>query len=161
MPIPKNKICALYDKDGNECLLTGWYRMHSNSKLKVCMDAPFAGLSTCREIEHITQMSTREQKAEAIQCLRELFEEALEIMRYRPQLERVLARFYQKMEIKKQKRLDLVKRQEQAADDIERCMIGLMLDRFGDNQCELYDLLETEGVFIDTDLSNIFITIKK
>lgn len=106
-------------------------------------------------------MLPRELKAEAIQCLQDLYEEALEIMRHRPQLERALTQFHQKMEIKKQKRLDLVKRQEQAADDIERCMIGLMLDRFGDNQCELYDLLETERVFIDTDLSNIFITIKK
>ncbi len=161
MPIPKNKICALYCKDGYECQLAGWYRIRSNSKLKVCMDAPFAGLSTCREIDHIGKMSPQKLKAEAIQCLLKLYEEGLEIMHHRPQLERVLARFYQKMEIKKQKRLDLVKRQEQAADDIERCMIGLMLDRFGDNQCELYDLLETEGVFIDTDLSNIFITIKK
>lgn len=83
--------------------MTGWYRICSNSKLKVCMDAPFEGLSTCREIEHITQMSPREQKAEAIQCLRELYGEALEIMRHRPQLERVLTQFHQKMEIKKQK----------------------------------------------------------
>lgn len=155
MTISKNTISISYNKDGKECLLTGWYKISSQSKLKVYMDAPFAGLCKCEEMDTNTTL-----ESEATQCLQILYEEALEIMQHRDKLAQALSKFRQVIADKKQKRPAVEKRLEQATTDIERCMVGLILDNWHDNQCEWYDILEKEGVFINADLSNVFVILR-
>lgn len=156
MAIRKNRISVLYNKDGNQCQLTGWFKIRGKTTLKVCMESPFAGLSKCEEIIP-SNFTLKELEAKATQCLLKLYEDANEIMQYRDKLERIIAEFHQAIEAKKQKRADMEKRLSQATDSIERCMFGVKLDNWHDNQCEWYELLEREGILVDTDMSNFFI----
>ena len=156
MAIRKNRISVLYNKDGNECQLTGWYKVRGKTTLKVCMETPFTGLSNCEEVAPCIS-NTKELERIATQHLQKLYEDANEIMQYRDKLERIIAEFHQTVEAKKQKRADMEKRLSQATDSIERCMFGVKLDNWHDNQCEWYELLEREGILVDTDMSNFFI----
>ena len=156
MAIRKNRISVLYNKDGNECQLTGWYKVRSQTSLKVCMETPFTGLSNCEEVAPSIS-NPKELEGIAIQHLLKLYEDANEIMQYRDKLERVIAEFHQAVEVKKQKRADMEKRLSQTTDSIERCMFGVILDNWHDNQCEWCELLEREGILVDTDMSNFFI----
>lgn len=156
MAIRKNRISVLYNKDGNECQLTGWYKVRSQTSLKVCMEAPFTGLSNCEEVAPSIS-NPKELEGIAIQHILKLYEDANEIMQYRDKLERIIAEFHQAIEAKKQKRADMEKRLSQATDSIERCMFGVILDNWHDNHCEWYELLEREGILVDTDMSNFFI----
>lgn len=156
MAIRKNRISVLYKKDDNECQLIGWYKIRGMTTLKVCMESPFTGLSKCEEIIP-SNFTLKELEAKATQCLLKLYEDANEIMQYRDKLERIIAEFHQAIEAKKQKRADMEKRLSQATDSIERCMFGVILDNWHDNQCEWYELLEREGILVDTDMSNFFI----
>lgn len=156
MAIRKNRISVLYKKDDNECQLIGWYKIRGMTTLKVCMESPFTGLSKCEEIIP-SNFTLKELEAKATQCLLKLYEDANEIMQYRDNLERIIAEFHQAIEAKKQKRADMEKRLSQATDSIERCMFGVILDNWHNNQCEWYELLEREGILVDTDMSNFFI----
>ena len=156
MAIRKNRISVLYKKDDNECQLTGWYKIRSKTTLKVCMESPFAGLSKCEEVIP-SNFTPKELEAKARQCLLKLYEDANEIMQYRDKLGRVIAKYHRVVENKKQKRADVEKRLENTTDSIERCMLGVILDNWHDNQCEWYELLEREGILVDTDMSNFFI----
>ncbi len=156
MAIRKNRISVLYKKDDNECQLIGWYKIRGTTTLKVCMEAPFTGLSICEEVASSIS-NPKELDAKATQSLLKLYEDANEIMQYCDKLERIIAEFHQTVEAKKQKRADMEKRLNQATDSIERCMFRVILDNRHDNQCEWYELLEREGILVDTDISNFFI----
>lgn len=156
MAIRKNRISVLYKKDDNECQLIGWYKIRGTTTLKVCMESPFAGLSKCEEVIP-SNFTPKELDAKATQCLLKLYEDANEIMQYRDKLGRVIAKYHRVVENKKQKRADVEKRLENTTDSVERCMLGVILDNWHDNQCEWYELLEREGILVDTDMSNFFI----
>ena len=156
MAIRKNRISVLYNKGGNESQLTGWYKVRGKTTLKVCMEAPFTGLSNCEEVAPNIS-SPKELESIATQHLQKLYEDANEIMQYRDKLERVIAEFHQAVEDKKRKRADVEKRLSQTTDSIERCMFSVILGNWHDNQCEWYELLEREGILVDTDMSNFFI----
>ncbi len=156
MAIRKNRISVLYKKDDNECQLTGWYKIRGTTTLKVCMESPFAGLSKCEEIIP-SIFNPKELDAKATQCLLKLYEDANEIMQYCDKLERIIEEFHQTVEAKKQKRADMEKRLSQTTDSIERCVFSVILDNWHDNRCEWYELLEREGILVDTDMSNFFI----
>ncbi len=156
MTIRKNRISVLYHKYGNECQLTGWYKIRGKTTLKVCMESPFAGLSKCEEVD-FCNANPIELRAKAMQCLLKLYEDANEMIQYRDKLERIVSEFHQAVETKKRKRADVEMRLEQTTDSIERCMLGVIQDNWHDNQCEWYELLEREGILVDTEMSNFFI----
>lgn len=156
----RSDIRTLCCKNDQEHQLTGWYKVRGKNTLKVCMESPYMGFSKCEEIDWSKITRPNEVETMAKQCLLKLYEEALEIIQRRDKFETVIAEFHRAVENKGQKRERLEKRLERATDDVSKCMLKLLLDRYDDNQCELYDILEKEGVLIDTDLSNIFIMLR-
>ncbi len=160
MAIRKNRISVLYNKGSNECQLTGWYKVRGKTTLKVCMEAPFTGLSNCEEVASSIS-NPKELDAKATQSLLKLYEDANEIMQHRDKLERIIAEFHQTVEAKKQKRADMEKRLSQTTDSIEKCMFSVILNNWHDNRCEWHELLEREGILVDTDMSNFFIILRQ